>query len=204
LCRPSFATILLLIGVYLGVFEAWFGAAMFLCLVAYIFYQYKQSERSDDEEDEDHQIENNNEAAYKLILGFASLILGAEVLVQGAIAGGQAIGVSEAVIGLTVIALGTSLPELGACVAAARKKHTDIIVGGIVGSNIFNILSIVGVTSIIKPLIVVDAFTLFDMAVLVGATVVASFILLTQEKFGKYIGVIFISGYFVFNLKQFL
>lgn len=84
----------------------------------------------------------------------ATLVIGSEILVQGAVAGGYALGVPEAVIGMTVIAFGTSVPELTACVAAARKGQSDMIVGGIVGSNIFNILSVMAISAAVKPLII--------------------------------------------------
>jgi cation:H+ antiporter len=90
-------------------------------------------------------------------------MVGAEVLVQGAIAGGQALGVREAVIGMTVVAL-------GACAAAARKRQTDIIVGGLVGSALFNILSIVAITAMLKPLVVAPEFAGLDLIAVIAVT----------------------------------
>ena len=84
--------------------------------------------------------------------GLIALAVGAELLVQGAVQTGSAIGVPEAVIGLTVVAFGTSLPELSTCIAAARKQSVGLVLGNIIGSNTFNILSIVGLTALIKPL----------------------------------------------------
>lgn len=201
-----FATLLLLLGMYVGIFQAWFGLLMFFLLIIYVIYQYRKSRTDSDENDDEDEvdIDSSSEAAAKLFLGFTALLLGSEIMVQGAIAGGSALGVPEAIIGLTLIAFGTSLPELGACIAAARKKHTDLIIGGLIGSNIFNILSILGITSMLKPLVVVDAFGNFEILVLVGATAAAAIILLSRERFGKAIGWIFVAIYLAFILKQFI
>jgi cation:H+ antiporter len=199
-----FATAMLMAGIYLKIFAPVYGAIMFLSIIIYVIYQYYQSKVSEgDEEFEETDVKNSKEAAYKLILGFGALILGSEILVQGAIAGGMALRIPEAVIGLTVIALGTSLPELGACVAAAKKNQTDIIIGGIVGSNIFNILSIIGITSMVKTLPVVDAFKAFDIITLIAATGVLTLILLFGNKIGKILGFVFVATYTAFIIKQF-
>jgi cation:H+ antiporter len=132
------------------------------------------------------------------------LMVGAEVLVQGAIAGGQALGVREAVIGMTVVALGTSLPELGACVAAARKRQTDIIVGGLVGSAIFNILSIVAITAMLKPLAVAPEFAGLDLIAVIAVTGLVAAGLLLLRSFTRWMGAVLVAGYVVFIANQFL
>ncbi len=116
-----------------------------------------------------------------IIIGLFGLYYGGNFLVQGAVGIAQAAGLSEKVIGLTVIAIGTSLPELATCVVAAYKKRTDIAVGNVVGSNIFNIFLILGLTAIVQPL-PFDRTINFDIYVVVGA----SFLLfLTTVLFGK-------------------
>jgi cation:H+ antiporter len=135
------ATIAMAAAVLTGLLSRWAGLGMIGLIVGYVYYQYKASriDVSDDDGDGDATAGN----PYILVaVGIGVLILGSEILVQGAVAGGYALGVPEAVIGMTVIAFGTSLPELTACVAAARKGQSDMIIGGIVGSNIFNILSV--------------------------------------------------------------
>jgi cation:H+ antiporter len=87
-----------------------------------------------------------------VVCGLGLLVLGSRFFVDGAVGLARAIGVSEAVIGLTIVALGTSLPELATSVIAAIKKEEDIAIGNIIGSNIFNILAILGVSSTITPL----------------------------------------------------
>lgn len=103
-----------------------------------------------------------------LLVGLIGLNLGAKLLVGGAVAVAEAAGVSQWVIGLTIVAVGTSLPELAASVVAAWKKNTDLAVGNIVGSNIFNVFCVLGVAATIRPLPVPSANNI-DIAVAVGS-----------------------------------
>ncbi|HKJ83745.1 MAG TPA: hypothetical protein VJ961_07005, partial [Mariprofundaceae bacterium] len=84
--------------------------------------------------------------------GIALLVVGSDQVVEGAVAIANRFGVSNAVIGLTLIALGTSLPELATSVVASYKRHSDIAMGNIIGSNIFNLLGVLGITSVITPI----------------------------------------------------
>lgn len=107
-----------------------------------------------------------------LVAGLALTILGAKLLVTGAIGIAAKLGLSEAVIGLTVVAIGTSMPELITSVIAARKGQADVAVGNVIGSNIFNILGILGVTSLVLPLDVPEEIVRFDIWVMLVATIV--------------------------------
>jgi cation:H+ antiporter len=104
------------------------------------------------------------------LAGLALTLVGARMLVTGAVGLAGAMGVPEAVIGLTVVAVGTSLPELATSVIAARKGQSDVAFGNIVGSNIFNVLGILGVTALVAPLEVPAAIAGVDVWVLLGAT----------------------------------
>jgi cation:H+ antiporter len=86
-----------------------------------------------------------------LVIGLAALLVGAELLVYGAASAARALGVSEVVIGLTVVAIGTSLPELAVSLAAARKNEPDLVLGNVIGSNIFNMLAVIGIAGVIAP-----------------------------------------------------
>lgn len=120
-------------------------------------------------------------AGLYVILGLLGLYFGGKYFVQGAISIASQLGMSERLIGLTIVAVGTSLPELATSVVAAFKKKADIAVGNVVGSNIFNIFFILGITSLIKPLPFGDASN-FD----IGVTILASLVLfLTTLTFGK-------------------
>ncbi|QHQ33840.1 calcium/sodium antiporter [Algicella marina] len=102
--------------------------------------------------------------------GLVITILGARFLVQGAVALAAAAGISETVIGLTIVAIGTSTPELITSIIAVRKNQGDVAFGNIVGSNIFNVLGILGVTTLVQPLAVPPQIAAFDIWILLAAT----------------------------------
>lgn len=105
------------------------------------------------------------------LAGLVGLVIGARFLVDSATTIAREFGVSEAVIGLTVVAVGTSLPELATSVMAALRRHTDIAVGNVVGSNIFNVLGILGLTALITPIPVADRFVQVDMPWVAGTAI---------------------------------
>jgi len=134
------------------------GAVLFLSLLLFIAYLLKQSEgiETDDSMDALTMISNFKIVIW-LMIGGVALFFGAKWLVDGAVVIAQKIGVSEAVISVSVIAVGTSIPELAASVIAVIRKEKAISLGNLIGSNIFNIGSVLGLTSIIKPIMVKDA-----------------------------------------------
>lgn len=113
------------------------------------------------------------------VAGLVGLMLGAHLLVRGAVGIASQLGVSETIIGLTIVAIGTSLPELATSVIAARRGHTEVAVGNIIGSNIFNILGILGLTALILPLPVPADVIWRDAGVMVLAAVL--FIIMTRR-----------------------
>lgn len=176
------------------------GAAMISVLMVYVVWQYIMASKGKIEVEE---IKNPN---YKnlfhgfvfLILGLVAISAGAEFLVRGAKVSATIIGVPEDVIGLSVIALGTSLPELSTCIIAAVKRHSDIIIGNILGSNVFNILMIIGATAAVKPIAkeaIAPQVISLDMWVMFGVSLLFSLILLFYKKITKPIGAVFVAGY---------
>ncbi|HSF54276.1 MAG TPA: calcium/sodium antiporter [Algoriphagus sp.] len=124
----------------------------------------------------------SNLKIWLLILGgLAGLVGGGKLVVDNAVAMAQSLGVSEKIIGLTIVAAGTSLPELATSVVAAMKKNADIAIGNIVGSNIFNIFLIMGVSVMIRPLDYNDSFNT-DVYLLVGGTIFLFFAMFTGKK----------------------
>jgi len=117
------------------------------------------------------------------------------LLVEGGVDVARAFGVSEEVIGLTVVALGTSLPELAACVVASLRGHSDIAVGNVVGSNLFNILGIAGLAAMVAPLPVSGDILSFDIWVMLGATALVLPILAGRWHPGRLSGVFFLTLY---------
>lgn len=107
-----------------------------------------------------------------ILLGLVGLPMGADLLLHGALGLARDFGVSEAVIGLTLVALGTSLPELATSVMAALRKHGDVALGNVIGSNIFNLLGIMGITSFFGPLVVPPGILHFDLWVMLASSLV--------------------------------
>ena len=130
------------------------GALFFTLYLFYIYWLYRRSSESPINE----EIEENTSFPY-LIGGLVGLLLGAQVTVDAAVSIAESMGVSEIVIGLSVVAIGTSLPELAGTVSAARMGHKEIAVGNVIGSNIANIFLVMGVLAIINP-IAVDKFVI--------------------------------------------
>lgn len=134
------------------------GACFLICIVVYTWYIVNQSKK--EKKKADSQDDAGSYKTYKhwyidaglILLGLGVLALGSDMLVKNAVIIAQNFGISEAVIGLTIVAAGTSMPELATSVVAALKKNNDIAIGNIVGSNIYNLLAIMGISSLIKPI----------------------------------------------------
>ena len=118
-------------------------------------------------------------------LGLVALMVGARFLVDGAVNLARGHGISEAFIGLTVVAVGTSLPELATSLIAALRRQSEIAIGNIVGSNIFNLLGILGATALIAPIPVAGRFLSFDLPVLIAASGVLTGLLLLRPGIGR-------------------
>ena len=188
-------------------FSRTFGLGMFAILVAFVFYQYKTDSLplEEDDDDEDHvKITTMKSAVLVLLSGLVALAVGSELLVQGAVQTGSAIGVPEAVIGMTVVAFGTSLPELSTCIAAARKQSVGLILGNIIGSNTFNILSIVAFTAIVQPLAVDPVLLGMELWVTVAVTVLFAIYMMIVGRLTKPIGIAMMLAYVVFIAAQYL
>ena len=196
------ATVAMVAAILHGSLPRWGGFGMVAAIALYIFYQFKASKLDVNELDTDDT--EGSSPVFMLVLGIITLLVGSEILVQGAVAGGLALGVPEAVIGMTMIAFGTSLPELTACVAATRRNQSDMIVGGIIGSNIFNILSVMAFSAIAKPLIIDNRFVDFDMPVVIAVTLLFSLFLLFTGKIGRLTGALMAVGYLAFIFSQYL
>ncbi|HRQ59214.1 MAG TPA: sodium:calcium antiporter, partial [Azoarcus taiwanensis] len=121
--------------------------------------------------------------------GLGLLIAGSRVLIIGAVGLAEEFGVSEAVIGLTLVAVGTSLPELTVGVMAALRRHADVAVGNILGSNIFNLLGILGVAALVEPLAVNPRILAFDQWVMLGAAVLLVWFLHTGRRVSRLEGI---------------
>lgn len=156
------------------------GLVMVAVLGAYLWFVYNQ-EKTDAPplvehfEEEVHEGLSRRVAAAYVIGGFALLFIGAEALVTGAVSIAHSLGLGERVIGLTIVAIGTSLPEMAASIAAAKRGHTDVAIGNVAGSNAFNALGILGVSSMMQPMAIAPGMAAIDIplmaAVMIGLAV---------------------------------
>lgn len=195
---------LLLIGLSLdGQVSQYDGILLVGCMILFTIWIYREAKKGKLEEEFviDSKI-NNLKSAGLVGIGVAFLSVGAILTVDNAVFLAQSFGLSERLIGITVIAIGTSLPELVTSVIAIRKGHLDIGIGNIIGSNIYNILMILGVTATISGIVIVpDVFV--DYAIMIAF----SLILLTGLKFGKIkqlIGIGLVLAYVVYLYFSFL
>lgn len=136
--------------------------------------------------------------ATTVIAGLLLLIFGSQVLLAGAVGIAEYFGVSEAVIGLTLVAVGTSLPELSISVIAALRRHADVAVGNILGSNIFNLLGILGVSALLQPLPVHARILQFDQWIMLGSSLLLLLFLYTGRRLNRFEGGILLAGYGVY------
>ena len=133
-----------------------------------------------------------------MLVGTGMLVLGAKLLVTGAVGIAHALGVSERVVGLTVVAFGTSLPELAASLVAAVRHHTEIVFGNLIGSNIFNILLILGGTAAVRPLAAPWAELRADLLIMLAISVLGPVLLFSGRRISRWEGwllLLFYAGY---------
>lgn len=135
-----------------------------------------------------------------LALGLVGLPLGADLLVDSSVAIAQAYGVSDTVIGLTLVAIGTSLPELATTVMAALRRHSDVALGNVIGSNMFNLLGIIGVAALVGPIPVDPTLLRFDIWVMLAASLALAPFVFLRWSMGRLVGVIFTALYVAYLL----
>lgn len=178
------------------------GLILLLFFIVFLYYIIEAALNSKDTQ-ENYLPENDHETT-KLGLnilytigGLVAILIGGNWVVNSSIEIATNFGVSQTIIGLTIVAVGTSLPELITSVAAARKKNTDIAIGNIVGSNIFNIFFILGVSAVISP-IEIDAHLMLELFLNIAMTIVLLIFSRSQSKIVRWEGIAFILLYILY------
>jgi cation:H+ antiporter len=210
---PLMIAISLLVLVYSldGIFSRTEGLTLVAGLVIYISFLMMQSRRetvgAPDADTKEHRLEVNKKYSRVkdiafVLFGLALLVLGSRWLVDSAVVFAQYLGVSEIVIGLTIVAAGTSLPEVVTSVIAAIRGERDIAVGNVVGSNIFNILSVLGIASVLAPegIHVSPAVTGFDIPVMIAVAFACLPIFYTGGVISRLEGALFLGYYGAYTL----
>ncbi len=187
------------------------GVTLLVVLAAYLFATYWLERRAmkktvfeeETEEFEDIQISSVWLSVLLVAGGIAVLVLGADLLVRGAVAVARDFGVTDAVIGLTLVAVGTSLPELATAIVAAYRRHSDVVIGNVIGSNIFNILAILGITALVQPIAVGDQFRTVDGLMVVATSAFLLVLLFATRRIGRGWGAAMLATYAAYTIYLF-
>ena len=167
----------------------------FFCFIAYTLRESRKGQpTSQDQEQENKKTYKPMIALLLVLAGLGCLILGSNLFVDSASSVATSLGVSEGVIGLTIVAGGTSLPELATSVVAARKGQSAIAIGNVIGSNVFNILLILGATATISPL-QMEGITVIDMGVMMVSIVLVWLFSFTRYTVERWEGAVLVLGY---------
>lgn len=199
------ASILLLVAARDNLLSRPEGILFIGALVAYLGYSFWQSRREDKDvkEEFDHTLKIENRsllvASAMGLGGLVLLIAAGHFMVQSAVEMASFLGLSEATIGLTVVAVGTSLPEMATSLIAARKGNADMAIGNILGSNIFNILGILGISSLVFPLSTIGV-TRIDLGTMLILAIVLIPFLFTRMRLSRIEGGLLLASYVAYSL----
>ena len=194
-----FASMMLLGAVYLGDISRTFGGLMLICLVGYYAYSYLNTKEEESEIEDSWVPDNIMTAALVTAIGGVLIWKGADLLIEGATGIATSMGISEAIIGLSVVALGTSLPELAVTIVAGLRGQGGVAVGNVLGSNMMNIFGILGVTALIGGGISVNpGFAERDIWVMLLTSGLVAAMLLDDREIGRRTGFCMVAGYILY------
>jgi cation:H+ antiporter len=187
---------------FTGQFGLWQGLVLLAALALVLgenMYDARRQMQSDDELLDDLEGADPALPMWKillfLLLGLIGLPLGANILVDAASEIARNFGVSDTVIGLTLVAIGTSLPELATTVMAAIRKQADVALGNVIGSNLFNLAGIIGVASLVAPISVAPEFLTYDLWVMLGVSVLMAPFVFLGWRLGRRWGIVLLALY---------
>ncbi|MBQ1706345.1 MAG: sodium:calcium antiporter, partial [Clostridia bacterium] len=178
-----------------GHVSRWLGIVLLVIFVAYIAYLISDAKKHPAESEEEYEDMPGWKCFLLIVIGIALIVAGGKAVVYGAKSIALAAGMTETLVGLTIVALGTSLPELVTSIVAARKGETGMAVGNVVGSNIFNILLILGISSAIHP-IAVNAASVWDMYILAAIGILTYVFGLSKKEIRRPEGAVMVLLYF--------
>ena len=204
----ALATLALIAACYHGVFGRLEGVLFLTIMAAYIIFsvcmEYRKKPVSDASKiNEITELPLVSSMWIKdltiFVIGLILTFIGAHFLLNGAIDLARGLGVSETIIGLTIVAVGTSLPELVASSVAAFRKQSDIAYGNIIGSNIYNILGILGLTGVLSPFVIPEQISTFDIWIMAAATALLMIFSLWGWKISRWKGAVFLMLYVIYT-----
>ena len=173
------------------------GIILLVILMGYIIYLIRDSKKSKNANEVEAAKFTLPKSIVLIIIGLAGIIIGGDLVVDSASAIAIALGMSETLVGLTIVAIGTSLPELVTSITALRKGENQLVIGNVIGSNIFNILFVLGASSAISR-IPLDSSMLIDVVFMMGVTILCFIFGKTQDKYDKKEGIILVSLFIIY------
>lgn len=191
-----------------GVVDRPTGAVMLATLVAYLTFAFLVERRNSKNGKEILQRVERDISASRIALSTAILFClagllclagGAYALVEGATSLARLLGVSDAIIGLTLVAIGTSLPELATVIVAAYRRHADVVMGNVLGSNLFNVLGILGTTAIVTPMPIAGRIADIDVWIVLGVALLLAPLVWRRPSIGRAEGFVFLSLYVLYT-----
>ena len=185
--------VLAVIGFTGGEIVLWEGIVLWALFLIYLGYLFKMAKNGTEEEEEE-ELQPLWKQLCMLAVGIVMIIFGSDMTVDNATILAEAFGMDDRLIGLTIVAFGTSLPELVTSVTAARKGKADIAIGNIVGSNVFNILFVVGTTALITPVTFKAGFVI-DSVVALAAGLILWFGVMKEQKLKRPVGILMLAAY---------
>ena len=184
---------------HIGILSFADGIILLLLMVAFIAYTIIMAKRTNRDESEEFESMSNLKTVCYIVLGLAGVIIGGQMVVDNAKIIAVSFGLSDSVIGLTIVAVGTSLPELVTSIVAAGKGESDIALGNVVGSNIFNTFFILGMTAVVGY-IPINGFTLIDAVIAFVLALSVFFMALPKLKINRIAGSVMVLLYIAFTL----
>ena len=202
------ATLILMVLMFIpGPLHMWQGGILFAGIIIYLVWMFGLA-KSGAEDPALSDLTDVNEMSglpksmwmtiVFIIFGIVGLALGGDMIVDNATLIAKGFGVSEALIGLTIVAIGTSLPELATVMVAAWRGDTDVAIGNILGSNVFNIFAVLGAAALTGPVVIPDKFLVFDVWVMLATSVALMIFILRRTPIGKKTGLAFLAFYILY------
>lgn len=205
------AIIFITLGMFFSPLGKWEGAILFGGIIAYLVYMFRLAkigaddpileEMTEIDEGKDGLPTNTIKSLIYVVLGIAGLVLGGNLIVTNAVTIATGFGVSETIIGLTIVAVGTSLPEIATVVVATYRGHPEVAIGNVLGSNVFNIFAVMGASALAGPIAIDRDLKICDFWVMLVASVVLLLFVLRRQPIGKKAGLGLTVAYILYILS---
>lgn len=186
----------------------WQGAILFTGILLYLVWMFRLAksgaedpilaEMTEIEEGDDGLPTNVMVSGFYVLAGLIGLAIGGNMIVENAVSIASTLGVSETIIGLTIVAIGTSLPEVATVIVAAYRGHSEVAIGNVLGSNIFNLLAVMGAAALAGPVDIAKQIFVFDFWVMLAAMMFLLLVIMGRQPIGRKTGIMLFIGYLLY------